>query len=203
MREKVVNKFNTWLFNPFHYIAGGTTLIIGMALLVITAIWAPFIGITFDGALHLNIVSGGVINELMRQLVIITVMTGSFWVAAKFLSDAKFRLIDLASTQMVARWPIQFFGLIIYSLPVVKNAFAEMYTKTPEGMQVNLNGSHVGVVSISSLAGLIFAAWTVALMYKSFSVSCNSSGGSAIKTFSVMLIIGHFLSVIIIASLPI
>jgi hypothetical protein len=39
-----------------------------------------------------------------------------------------------------------------------------------------------------------FLCWMVALMYKSFSVSCNVKGGKAIGTFVAGLIIAEILS---------
>ena len=48
------NKLKTWLFNPFYYIAGGTALGVGLAVMVIASLVGAATNYHFDGVIDLH-----------------------------------------------------------------------------------------------------------------------------------------------------
>ena len=62
------------------------------------------------------------------------------------------------------------------------------------GDQVDFTAADAAVFSCVILLILAVICWIVFLMYRSYSVSCNVSGGKAVGTFVAAIIMGEILS---------
>jgi hypothetical protein len=187
------NKTRILLFNPFFYIAGGQALGLGLAAILLTGLVGSFGHTHFDGVLDTHVgasaplwffVAEGIIDWLCLSVVL--------WICGKIISQTAFRTVDLFGTQALARWPAFFICLI--ALPKVFRRFPlEAVAQLKQG-NFQFNTLDVILFLALAIAMLPFLCWMVALMYKSFSVSCNVKGGKAIGTFIAGLLIAEILS---------
>ena len=93
----------------------------------------------------------------------------------------------------MARWPYVFISLIV--LPKAFQRFGnELLEQIRQGRNLEFNTADALVFFAVIVAMIPFVCWTVALMYKSFSVSCNVKGGKAIGTFIAGLLAAEVLS---------
>jgi hypothetical protein len=187
------NKTVTVLFNPFFYIAGAQALMLGIVAILLTALIGSFGNAHFDGVLDTHVGAAapmwvffaeGLIDWLCLTLVL--------WVCGKIISKTMFRAVDIIGTQALARWPALFISLL--ALPPAFQKFStELLAQIQKG-DFNFNVQHLSIFLMLVVAMLPFIVWMVRLMYKSFSVSCNVSGGKAIGTFVIGLFVAEILS---------
>lgn len=186
----------TWLFNPFHYVAGGTALGVGLGAILLSAVLGYMGNIHLDGVLDyhagapfpfLMYIAEGVVAWLSMAAVMLGV--------GKLVSKTPFRAIDVLGTQALARAPMLLAvaagllpGFARYTSAVAE-AVANVNPTDP-----NLNPREMLLPSGTSMADALTAAgallcilamtvWMVLLMYRAYAVSCNVSGGAAIGAF--------------------
>jgi len=128
--------------------------------------------------------SEGVIDWLCLSVVL--------WVCGKIISQSAFRAVDLLGTQALARWPTLFISLI--ALPKVFQRFGNELLEQLQQGRIHFDTADAILFFVIVLAMIPFLCWVVALMYKSFSVSCNVQGGKAIGTFIAGLVIAEIAS---------
>jgi hypothetical protein len=187
------NKTVTLLFNPFFYIAGAQALLLGIIAIVLTSLIGSFGNAHFDGVLDSHVGAAaplwvffaeGFIDWLCLTLVL--------WVCGKIISKTMFRAVDIIGTQALARWPALFISLL--ALPPAFQKFStELLAQIQQG-NYNFNVQHLSIFLMLVVAMVPFVVWMVRLMYKSFSVVCNVSGGKAIGTFIVGLLVAEILA---------
>ncbi|MDI6783991.1 MAG: hypothetical protein QME64_07855 [bacterium] len=189
------NKVITWLFNPFHYLAGGKALVIGLIIIAISGVIAWFSNSHFDGVLDFHtgrqapiwfIVAEGFVDWLSLALVLL--------IAGIIISRTRFRVIDIFGTQALARFPTIFMALIAL-LPGYNTLINKIIANPMNAATIIFE--NIGALIILMLVGiviLIMLVWMVALMYRAFAVSFNVSGGKAIVSFIIGLIIAEVLS---------
>jgi hypothetical protein len=192
----------SWLFNPFAYVAGGTSLVIGLVAILISGVLASLSNSHYDGVLDFH--SGGPPRpwlSIAEGFVDWISLAAALWIAGKVASKSRFRMIDVFGTQAMARWPVVFSALVML-LPPVQN-----FTRYLEWKVLRI-GSEVAVQPID---GILFVAsvivmvlslcWMVWLMYRGFSVSCNVKGWKAIVAFVVALFAAEVISKVVIVGL--
>ena len=209
------NDLKTWLFNPFHYVAGGRALAFGLLFIALAGILGSLSNSHFDGVLDFHtamtaplwiFVSEGLINwvSLVMPLVI----------AGKIASNSSFRLLDVLGTQALARAPIVIAPLACL-LPGYRRLSSQMIhvLKSPPAdasldpgqlilsvfTQASL--SDIVVYFLATVLTLTSIVWMVALMYRAYVVACNTSGGKSIALFIGAIIVGEVISKILIGNL--
>jgi hypothetical protein len=187
------NKSITLLFNPFFYIAGLQALALGLSAIFLAGLIGSWGHAHFDGVLDLHIGAPvrlwlffceGIIDWLCLSVVL--------WVCGKILSQNAFRAVDLFGTQALARWPA-----IVMSLLVLPKAFQRFCGELVEQLRqgkFEINPWDAAIFVTLVIVLIPFLCWMVALMYKSFSVSCNVKGGKAIGTFIAGLLVAEIIS---------
>jgi len=181
-----------WLFNPFKYVAGARSLVIGLAAILVAGFVGSLSNSHFDGVLDFHtgradatwvFLLEGVLDWLCLAIVL--------FILGKLASKTAFRVIDLFGTQSMARWP---------SLIIAAAALAPPYRGCVERLAVIAqdpasldNGLGVPVADVVVfgfvvLVAILAVVWMVALMYQSYSVCCNIKGARAIGTFIVGLL---------------
>lgn len=186
------------LFNPSVYIAGVKALLLGLAAILAASLIGTLNNTHFDGVLDTHVgakfpvwffLAEGIADWLCLAIVLL--------IAGRIISKTSFRTIDLLGTQALARWPTIFVALAMLPTGVQRfiNSLVEqiMKGKTPQFSPTDavLFAAAMGILLLSIV-------WMVALMYKSFSVSCNVSGGKAIGTFIVGLFLAEVLSKLVV-----
>jgi hypothetical protein len=191
-----------WLFNPFIYIAGGRSLLLGIIAILAAGLIGSFSNSHFNGVLDMHsgkaaplwlYLSEGPIAWVLLAIVL--------YVFGKIVSRTSFRAIDLFGTQAMARWPTIITVIVMWPYPIqnagrrfgeyMLGAMANSSKPTP------LSTSDVVIFVATTLVAILMIIWFVMLAYKSYSVSCNIKGGKAIGTFIAGLILAEILSIIL------
>jgi hypothetical protein len=171
---------NPWIFNPFKYIAGSGALMIGWAIMLVTACISFFSKTHFDGVIdahHAVSISFQWYIYLPEAFIAWGSAVIMFYVAGLIFSGSSIRFIDVAGTMALARWPAIFVALINFAMPDV----------------IDLHKISAAFI-VTALAGLIFIVWMIVLMYHAFMVSCNLKGSKAGAVFIIALLVAEVLS---------
>ena len=192
---KPENKPVTLLFNPFYYVAGGKALGIGLAAILLAGLIGALGNTHFDGVLDTHkgahvplwtFLVEGIIDWLCLAAVLLAL--------GKAISKTPFRALDVLGTQALARWPTVFVGLLMLPDAIRRFGAQVLNLLANPGAKPAINVADAVVCCLVVLASIPFFCWTIYLMYKSFSVSCNVKGGKAIGTFIAGLIVAEVLS---------
>jgi len=188
-------KLTTTLFNPFVYIAGAQALGLGLGAILLAGLIGSLSNTHFDGVLDTHtglhvplwvFLAEGLADWLCLSLVLL--------IFGKIISNTAFRTIDLLGTQALARWPSLFISLIPL-LPAFQRFSHDLVAQlTNPGGTIAYNTPDASIFFAGVTIMLLLLCWEVALMYKSYSVSCNVKGGKAIGTFIAGLLLAEILS---------
>ncbi len=201
----------TWVFNPFHYIAGAPALGVGLAAILAAGCvnWAT--GSHFDGVLdfHTGTFTPVWIYWIEGPIdwIIVSVL---LLLGGMLLSRSRIRIVDVFGTQALARFPALITAILVWPPPVQRasqqliQATMTMQANAAAGRNVmpsDLFGSiapfDLVLLGVAVLTMLVMIVWMVALMYRAFAVSCNVSGGKAIGVFIVLLVAAEVISKIV------
>ena len=169
-----------WFINPFERIAGWQALIIGVAVMALTAVIGKLNQVAFDGVLDVHV--GATFNlsaSFIMQAVNFLALFLTMWLAGVCFSKTKLRAIDVAGTMALARMPMLLLAFVGF-LPVVP--------------KILLN---VSSLIIFTLICIPFVVWMIALMYNAYSVSCHLKGSRAVVSFIGALLVAEIISKII------
>lgn len=180
-----------WLFNPFTYVAGGKALAIGGAIMAAAAVIISFNNGHFDGTLDVHFGAPTTLLQAFFETLISWVcLIVALYALGRIVSESSVRLIDIAGTTALARWPM----LVTSFLGFVPQPKIGSGTSLNDLMKVALSPS----VIIVALVTLPFIVWYIALLYNAFSVSANVKGGKAAAAFIGGLVIAEIISKVII-----
>ncbi len=183
------------LFNPFVFIAGAPALLLGLGVILLAAFFGSVSNTHFDGVLDTHtgravpwwfFLSEGVMDWVCLSLVLLII--------GRILSKTPFRTIDLLGTQALARWPTLIIALLALPPAVQRfsNYLAARILHTGGAGEFNTaDGVFFGAFTLGTI---LLVCWMVALMYMSFSFSCNVRGGRSAVGFIVGIIIAEILS---------
>ena len=199
-------KLSQILFHPFLRIAGATSLALGLAAIVLTALIGAGQGLHFDGVLDTHVGKSGpwwlfLTEGLIDWLSLAVLML----FAGRIISKTAFRGIDLLGTQALARWPTVLTALAC--LAPGFHRFSDVLTKSIIGLkpgqvpQLPHAGPDAVVFGLVTLFMLACTVWMVALMWRSFSHCCNLRGGKAVGIFVITLLLAELLSKVLIGQL--
>ena len=172
-----------WLFNPFTYVAGWKSLIIGFIFFIITSVVGYFTQIHFDGpiSLHQGLLIPiyiFILESIIAWLSIVII----FYVFGLLLSKSVIRFIDIAGTIALARAPIALTSLGL--LPWFKL----------------MNPSSLLFMPFYFLY-MLPLIWIVILYYNAYRVSCNLKGIRLIISFIAGICIAEIISKIAVVHL--
>jgi len=170
-----------WLFNPFIYIAGARSLIAGLGFMLLTAVIAFFSHTHFDGAIDMH--TGRITPlsvYLLEQLVDWGCLVMLFYIGGQLFSRTSVRLVDVAGTIALARWPLLFAAALGFgiSIPRSQNVQDIISNITP-------------LVIICMASAVVFCVWMIALLYNAFIVSSNMKTNKAIPVFITVIVIAE------------
>ena len=177
-----------WLFNPFVRLAGATALGLGLTIVVATGVVAAMAGVHLDGLLDFH--PGFAVPlwvPVVEGLVNWSVFTLLVWPVSLMIAGRAVRLVDIAGTQALARFPLLVSALVCLP-PGVRNAHQEAVVAMAQG-RLPLPQGWEPVV-----AGLVITAcgfWMVWLMWRAFALCCNQRGVRAVTIFVVMVLAGE------------
>ena len=184
-----------WLFNPFQFIAGYSALLVGLLIILASAYLGSLSNSHFDGVLDLHIGKAAPLwfftTEVMIDWLCLSI---AVLITGFIVSRSSFRIIDVFGTQALARVPYLFAAVAV--LPKGFTRFAEYLAA--KAMQqtstVTIESTDVLFFVVGVIVSLLMIIWMVVLMYRAYSVSCNTKGSKAIGSFIAALIIAEILS---------
>jgi len=183
------------LINPFNYIAGAKSLLIGLAMIFITSLTGYYsntffpdilsvktgVELTFKVSLLFNIV-----NWLSISLLL--------YIASLIFSKSSVRFIDLFGTQALARSPYLLATLLGFSKSINRlgEYFLWKYLSIGEPTDISSLEMTIAVVLLTLI--VIISIWMITLMYNAFKVSSNIKGGKSVTIFIIVFILSIILS---------
>ena len=183
------------LINPFNYIAGTKSLLIGLAIIFITSLTGYYsntffpdilsvktgVELTFKVSLLFNIV-----NWLSISLLL--------YIASLIFSKSSVRFIDLFGTQALARSPYLLATLLGFSKSINRlgEYFLWKYLSIGEPTDISSLEMTIAVVLLTLI--VIISIWMITLMYNAFKVSSNIKGGKSVTIFIIVFILSIILS---------
>jgi hypothetical protein len=185
----------TKLLNPFKYIAGVKSLVIGILIILVTA----YIGYTsnthFPDLISIKTcpdlpVWYFVIQSLSNWIVVSTLLYSCAIVG----SQSSIRFVDIFGTQAFARFPYLIASFIGFSDSINKFGKYMLWTLLQNGESISLStGNFVIAISLLILTFLL-TIWLVALMYNAFKVSANLKGTKAVVLFIIVFIVSMIIT---------
>ena len=191
-RREQRKKIRTWLFNPFHYVAGGKALAIGVAAVLVAGLAGSVSNSHFDGVLDFHTGAAAPLwMFLVEGLVDWLALSVFLLLGGLVTSRSRVRPLDVLGTQALARFPTVVTALLAL-LPGYRR-FAAHLAATFGGMPADAQVApgDVVVFAVTALVALLMIVWMVALMYRAYSVSCNVRGGRAIGVFIGALVLAE------------
>ncbi len=186
------------IYNPFVYVAGETALIAGLLIMVLTA-WLGYLNNTWqDGILDMHY---GPEGSFPTHLL----MTLGNWLSAVIilaplafiLTGSKIRLVDIAGTLALARFPMLIAVLTSFSeAPKVFSNYL-LYQYLEKGEPVNISNLQIIVAVLILILVLLMIVWMVVLMYNAYKFSANIKGNKAGISFTIGFLAAYIISKVI------
>jgi len=190
-----MKNLRTWLFNPFHYVAGGSALGLGVIIILAGGLVGSLSNSHFDGVLDFHTGASASLGVFLAEGPIDwLIMSVLLLVGGMVISRSRVRWLDVFGTQALARVPTLVTALVAL-LPGYQRFTAELVAQLGEGSPGRPSFSADTVVfGIVAVVILLMIVWMVALMYRGFSISCNVSGTRAIGVFVAVLVLAEIAS---------
>ncbi|MDR0866555.1 MAG: hypothetical protein LBO74_16725 [Candidatus Symbiothrix sp.] len=189
----------SYLFQPFRFIAGRESLIAGVVVLIALALVGYWSYTFLDGVLDVHM---GCLDEQASLLTNASCVFISWAVAvlvffftAKILSQSAVRLIDMAGTMAVAKYPF-LFAVLIGFIPQIHFCANGLNGLDINALLVYMQENWLWM-SIGSGIMAITAIWSIFLMYNAYSISGNLKGTKGIVSFIVALFVAEVISKIV------
>ena len=183
------------LLNPFVYIAGGYSLLIGLLIIFCTSVIGYYSNIHFPDILSVKTgpdypVSYYILQSIANWMVISTIL----YLFAVVISKSKIRLIDIFGTQALSRFPYLFTALIGFSNSMDKFGRYILWQLLEQGNPVDMSAGTMTIAIVLIIVTLFLTVWMVALMFNAFKVAANIKGPKLIILFITSLILSIALS---------
>lgn len=170
------------LINPFVYLAGGRSLLIGLAGICISALLAWLSNTHFDGLFDIHYSSERAYHiHLFAGLFHWLVLSFTLGIAAVLLSRTRFRWLDLLGTLSMARLP--FIITVIIPFIIEPTDISDYFLKGEA-----LDAGQIIGMGISFLISLLAIVWALTWTYQAYTLVANLSGSKAVISFILAMI---------------
>ncbi|MDR0812020.1 MAG: hypothetical protein LBN23_07110 [Paludibacter sp.] len=194
---KKVFKFSV---NPFEWIAGGKSLIIGLLAMAVIGTVGALSATYFDGVLDAHV---GAKTNWLNSFVCLAVdwaaLVAVFGIAAMIFAKS-FRFIDILGTFALAQTPRLFMALGGFLAPkslaeIDAMAQTETLESVVESTMALLSQPSVIVACIVlGILSVVLIVWLVTLYYNAFRISANLKSPKVIYIFIAGIILAEILS---------
>jgi hypothetical protein len=188
---------NKFLFNPFRYVAGWESLLIGIIVLLATSVTGYYSHIHFPDLLSVKthnglpyplILAENGLNWLIPALL--------FYITALIFSPSSVRAVDVFGTMALARWPYFLVSFTGFSDTLERLGKFMVWKSLNTGEPVSISTGETLLAGTLLVFTLLSTIWMVALMVNAFKVSANLKGTKLTVLFIVILIISAILTAI-------
>lgn len=174
------------LFNPFRYLAGTKSLILGLIFIVSTVFLLYSGGLIQDSYLHIAPTEATIWGILLMQLLWWIVPALLYYVGGLLLSRSHIRTVDVLGTTAFAQ--LLLIPMVApMLLPSVKNGMESVLQAVQQGLQPVMSDMIGLMISgiVTTLFLVLFYVWN----YNAFAISCNVRGAKAIIYFIAVQIL--------------
>ncbi len=191
-----------WLFNPFLYVAGAAALAVGLAAVLLSGLLGSATTVHFDGAIDIHVGASGPVWAFISEGVIAwACMSATLILLGAIFHRRRFRLIDVAGTQALARWPGLLVPLVLLVGPLregfSRTGAALLKQSTRDTPALGASTADILLFGLGALVMLVAVVWMVILMYRGYAVSCNAKGTRAILLFIAAVVVAEVLSKVV------
>jgi len=188
---------NKFLFNPFRYVAGWESLLIGVIVLLATSVTGYYSHIHFPDLLSVKthyglpyplILAENGLNWFVPSLL--------FYIAALLFSPSTVRAIDIFGTMALARWPYFLVSFTGFSDTLERLGKFMIWKSLNTGDPVTMSTGDTLLAITLLLFTMLSTIWMVALMVNAFKVSANLKGTKLTVLFIVILITSAILTAV-------
>lgn len=185
MKPKVLD----FILDPFRYVAGGLALGLGGALLLVEAVAAWHFGLGMASLQHRYYFQLPLHGHLLVTLGNWLCLFVFLLIAGQLLSKTRFRIMDLAGTLAVSRWPAALSTLLL--APGFVREIAAAITQNPQS--VGLAGGRLVwmIVTLMTILLMLLSHW---LAWRAFAISCNVKGARAVVGFITAVLLASVAS---------
>jgi hypothetical protein len=186
---------NKTIFNPFKYVAGAKSLILGILIILITA-YIGFLSHThFPDLIAIKSCSDFpvwyfVLQSLSNWLVFSIIL----YLCAIVVSTSSIRVIDIFGTQALARFPYLIASFIGFSDSMNKFVKYILWSSLKIGVPNSLSTSSAVIAVSLMILTVLLMIWLIVLMYNAFKVSANLKGTKSIVLFIIVFIVSIILT---------
>ncbi len=184
---RTTSAWHLWLFNPFHFLAGGQALAYGLTCIALATWLGGIFDLRFTGVISFQRTAPAPLWYAIAQgLMAWAIPSALLYVGGRLISRSRVRPIDVFGTQALARAP----GLLI-ALIAVSPPFLDLTTALIAQGISYLSIAQLALLISAGLVLILLMVWMVFLMYRAFAVSCNVAGGRAITVFIAAIALGE------------
>ncbi|MFD2037627.1 hypothetical protein ACFSKL_22725 [Belliella marina] len=177
------------LTNPFIYVAGSKSLVIGLLTIFGASIVAYFSKTYFPDIISVKLgVDLSILSSVAQNFMNWFVVSILFYLMAMILSKSKVRMLDIFGTQALARFPYFFVSFINFSesLDLFGKYLLWAFMNHGEPIEITLIQKSIAIFLL--FISLMLTIWLVILMYNAFKVSANLKGSKLILSFIIVMI---------------
>ena len=186
------------IFNPFTKIAGTKALIIGLSIIILSALLCYPTNTHFDGVLDIHFSgANNIYIHLIEGITNLISIVFIFSLTVLIIVGAKFRFIDLLGTMSLSRAPLIIIPIFSLILPLQKMNDYFTYTYSKIGTPVEIGYWDIISFIVFSLIIIFVIIWTITLMYNAFRICMNVKGAKAVASFVTGLLLAEVLSKVV------
>ncbi len=183
------------LINPFQYIAGIKSLILGMIIIVTTAVIGYLSKTHFPDIISVKMCYDFSITYFIVQgFVNWFVVSTLFYLAAIIFSKSSVRPIDVYGTQALARSPYLIAACIGFSNAM--NDFGKyiLWTLLQQGDPIEISNTSIAIAILLLVVTILLTIWMITLMFNAFKISANLKGGKLVFSFILVIVLSAVLT---------
>lgn len=186
----------TRILNPFTYISGLQSLVIGLVLTVLTILAAYYANLQFSLlSYHTRDHAVPAWYYITDQLINTGILVLVFFLAGRLFSGAVVRFSDVAGKVVLATGPALLIAIVTLPLKLLKYIHEWNFN-------IVITKGGMGILFLVLFITIGCMAWMIILLYNAFCVSCKLSGKKSVVLFIAALILSEAISKAIFYYLP-
>jgi hypothetical protein len=184
-----------YIFNPFTRIAGIKAFLLGIIVVILTALICFFSHAHFDGVLDAHFSGNGNMFQYFKEgFIDLASVIIVFYILGLIVAGTRFRFIDMAGTMAFARIPVIFTPIFALVFSPEKFTHYMLYTFLHKGEPVTISTLDIFSFIITTLITILMVIWMIALMWNAFRICMNSNKPKIVVTFIIGIILAEVIS---------
>ena len=165
------------LYNPFYYIAGTKSFLVGIVGLLLISYLAYYTGTHYNGILNIEFAKDSDLWVfLLENITFWFILSTLLYIAGIIFSESKIRPIDIYGTTLIARFPL----LITPVIRIIPVFHSFVYKSVTMYLLICIY--------------LVSLTWMVTLLLNAFKITCNLKNEKFIISFIVSILLSEILT---------